>query len=476
MRPVFSLLWLTALLSLGTHLVAADSDVHMANGIKIGEVDAQSAIIWTRLTQHPERNIEGQPWDDDPKLRNVVTPPPKPISEMEGSAMGAVGEVRLTYWATGSQATQPQATEWKAVNPGRDFIHQFKLKDLTSGTSYRIVAEGRPQGSDEPTCRVEGSFQTAPAADKPSRICFTLTTCGDYPRRDDKDNGHKIYPAMKKLEPQFMINAGDILYYDKPGPFANTVPLARFKWNRLYSMPFQRAFHNTTASYFMKDDHETLKNDCWPGQTYGDLTWDDGLAIFREQVPMGDLTYRTVRWGQDLQIWLVEGRDFRSPNTMPDGPEKTIWGKEQKQWFYDTVAKSDAAFQLLISPTPIVGPDRGNKNDNLANKGFTHEGDEIRSFIGKHKNMFVICGDRHWQYASVDHKTGVREFSIGPASDQHAGGWKNDLKMKEHLYLNVTGGFLSVIVERVDGQPRITFRHHDVEGALNNEIIHQLEE
>ncbi len=77
-------------------------------------------------------------------------------------------------------------------------------------------------------------------------------------------------------------------------------------------MPFQRNFHNNVASYFIKDDHETLKNDCWPGQSYGDITWEDGLEIFREQVPMGEKTYRTIRWGKDLQIWLVEGRDYRS--------------------------------------------------------------------------------------------------------------------------------------------------------------------
>ena len=77
---------------------------------------------------------------------------------------------------------------------------------------------------------------------------------------------------------------------------------------------------------------------------------------------------------------------------MPDGPGKTIWGKEQKQWFFDTVKASDATFRILLSPTPIVGPDRKNKNDNHANAGFTHEGNEIRTFIGEQKNMFVICG------------------------------------------------------------------------------------
>ena len=48
------------------------------------------------------------------------------------------------------------------------------------------------------------------------------------------------------------------------------------------------------------------------------LTFRDGLALFREQVPVGPRPYRTFRWGRHVQIWLTEGRDFRSPNTLAD--------------------------------------------------------------------------------------------------------------------------------------------------------------
>ena len=43
---------------------------------------------------------------------------------------------------------------------------------------------------------------------------------------------------------------------------------------------------------------------------------------------------------------------------MPDGPDKTIWGREQLAWLKESILASDAAFRVLISPTPIVGPDR----------------------------------------------------------------------------------------------------------------------
>ena len=106
-----------------------------------------------------------------------------------------------------------------------------------------------------------------------------------------------------------------------------------------------------------------------------------GKAIFLEQLPIiapGDRKakpYRTHRVSKHLQIWLTEGRDYRSPNQMPDGPDKTLWGAEQFEWLKGTLLASKATFKILISPTPLVGPD-GNEGagdlDNHTN-GYRHE-------------------------------------------------------------------------------------------------------
>jgi alkaline phosphatase D len=200
----------------------------------------------------------------------------------------------------------------------------------------------------------------------------------------------------------------------------------------------------------------------------GDFTFTQGQQVFLEQVPMGERTYRTFQWGRDLQIWLMEGRDFRSPNDMPDSELKTIWGTKQKRWLKNTVTSSEATFKILISPTPIVGPDRENKFDNHSNVNFAYEGNEIRSFIQGVDHMYVVCGDRHWQYVSVDDETGVREYSCGPASDEHAGGWTNEMFMPEHRYLNVIGGFLAGKVTRIENQPVLVFYHYNVDGHIMN--------
>ena len=208
----------------------------------------------------------------------------------------------------------------------------------------------------------------------------------------------------------------------------------------------------------------------------GDFTFSQGQAVFLEQVPMGDLTYRTFRWGKDLQIWLVENRDYRSANIDPDGPEKTIWGVDQKAWFMNSVRESNATFRVLISPTPMLGPYNEGEIDNHTNiEGFFHEGEEIREFLSSQDNMLVISGDRHYQYVIEDSLTGIREYATGPSTDAHARGWNaNDIR-PEHRYLNIVGGFLSATAERLEGRPTLTLRHHDVDGLILNEDIHVAE-
>ncbi len=458
---------------------------YQASGIKICEVDCESAIVWTRLTRNPQRVGGDRPMPvvrfrdpktgkltGSPKSRRsaepVVTfPDGSTIDTIEGAVPGAPGEVRVLYRP--EEMAQWQAAEWRAVDPQRDFTRRIRLAGLKPATTYELKVESRAGAGSPPGQTVPGGFRTAPPPDEPARVVFTVSTGQAYPDQDAPGGGYRIYPQMLKLDPSFFVHTGDIVYYDR---LAKTVGLARWHWARMYSLPTNVEFHRQVASYFIKDDHDTWMNDCWPTMKtsfMGEFTFEQGQQVFLEQVGMAGRTYRTYRWGKDLQIWLVEGRDYRSPNPMPDGPDKTIWGKEQKEWFKRTVWASDAAFRVLISPTPLVGPDRTNKHDNHSNVDFAHEGNELRRFIAGQKNMAVVCGDRHWQYVSVDDATGVREYSCGPASDVHAGGWSNDQRRPEHRYLNVTGGFLAGIVDREAGKPVLTFRHYGVDGKVLNE-------
>ncbi len=446
------------------------SGVYFANGVKVGEVTSGSAIIWTRLTASPERNVQGCPWPDGAD----AVPVGKSLGDMQDSVMGVAGEVRVQWWPERGVGLR-SSSGWVAVDPQADFTHAFDLRDqLRPATVYEMLVEGRAPGSQEVQCSLRVSFRTAPDIQQVLPATFTVVTGQDFTRRDDADGGHLIYASMGELAPDFFVHTGDVVYHDKPGPLARSQALARYKWNRMYALPLQRAFHARVPAWFLRDDHDVLKNDCWPGQSYGELTWEQGLAVYREQVPTGPRPYRRVRWGRDLEVWFVEGREFRSPNNLTDGPDKTIWGGEQMAWFRRTFSASDATFRVLVSPTPILGPDRSSKRDNHANKAFQHEGNELRAFLAEQGSAFIVCGDRHWQYVSEDPDTGLREYSCGPTTDKHAGGFSAKNRSDVHRFLRVAGGFLSVSLEYRDDAPRLVMRHHDVAGRVVNEDVHEV--
>jgi len=458
---------------------------YFATGIKIGEVTDGSAIIWARLTtdslskgfENPLPEISykvpstGEIIEEITGDRNAYSPVVSypegyDVSKIEGATTGMEGDVMVYYKPEDS--IHWEHSEWISVDMNQDFTAQIMLTDLIPNSIYDLKVVSRHQNSIAIGESIEGKFKTAPAENEISEVLFAVSTGQAYVDQDASEGGFKIYSAMSKLNIDFFVHTGDILYYDN---LAKSKALARWHWSRMYSLPTNIRFHKNVSSYFIKDDHDTWLNDCWPGyKTYfmGEFTFEQGQAIFLEQVPMGNKTYRTYRWGKDLQIWLMEGRDFRSPNTDPDGPEKTIWGTEQKAWLYRTVKESDATFKVLISPTPIVGPDRLDKHDNHSNKEFTFEGNEIRGFIAEQKNMYVVCGDRHWQYVSKDDETGIKEYSCGPASNEHAGGWSNDMIRPEHQYLNVTGGFLAAQTYRVKDDPLLIMTHYSVDGEILN--------
>ncbi len=467
-------------------LLHAESGPFLGNATRNSWVDQTSIVIWTRTTAQAEFEAKGRAFLEPTKaemaalaqeekwaeLLSRQLPEGAGLEEMIGACPGAPGQVRLAYFPA-TDAGARITSSWQPTHAGQDFTRQWTLTGLEPNTFYTTVVEARGVEGGAITARTEGGFRTAPRAEDRKDLTFCFTTCHDFIRRDDGLNGHQIYPAMLSLEPDFVVHAGDIEYYDKPRPYAMTKELMRFKWGRIFALPSNRQFYHTTSSYFLKDDHDTLKNDCWAGQSYGNVTFEEGVQLFNvEQFPTRDPRFQSVRWGEGLQVWFLEGRDYRSPNNMPDGPGKTILGDEQKEWLFLTLSQSTATFKLICSPTPIVGPDRKNKKDNHANTVFAHEGQEMRRRLAEFENVIVLCGDRHWQYASEDPAVGLWEFGCGPGSEQHQLGWKAGDERPEHQFLRVKGGFLSGTLDYPSaGAPaQLTLRHRTVRGAPVSEF------
>ena len=441
-----------AFLSGALLIPSAYSEVFLGQGTMSGEVTTSSAFIQTRLTSAMELNDEG----DLP---------------------GAAGNVAFE-WATKEDFSDSKRTKLSAAVPQHDFIVRDQLTNLTPNTRYyyrALYSEQKDSPQTGPTC----TFQTLPGENSAESIHFIIGSCMNYNRffygkeanasgpttatAEDKRLGFPAFAAMKKLQPDFFVGTGDIVYYDNRNRMAETLPELRRTWHEQFRFQRLREFFQEVPTYWSKDDHDFRYNDADNTKNRKPLP-QTGIDLFKEQLPIGPMKgdglapYRTYRINKNLQIWFTEGRDFRSPNKMKDGPDKTLWGIEQREWLKKTIKESDAKWKLLITPTPMVGPDDSYKSDNHVNtKGFRHEADSFFQWIEDNKidNLMSICGDRHWQYHSI-HPTGFEEVSCGALNDENSRlgvlpGAKKGTDPKaliEQPYTAPTprGGFLSVKV------------------------------
>lgn len=448
------------------------AEVHRAQGEMAGELTADSVLLQGRLTAIPG-----------------------PALDAEGDVPGAAGEARFE-WSETEDFAQVARSKWLVASERQDFIVRSRAGRLKPGTRYfyRLVSgETREQAKPGPA----RSFKTLSPG---GALSFCMGSCMNYhafmhgkangggpvtATDEDKKLGYPVFAAMAALKPDFFIGTGDIVYYDHPAkPAAQSLPELRKKWHEQFRFPRLVEFLSRTPAYWSKDDHDFRFNDA-------DLRGEKlpqpatGIDIFREQMPVLDSwdretpTYRAHRVHQHLQLWFTEGRDYRSPNKMPDGPEKSIWGREQREWLQNTLKASDAAWKVIVTPTPMVGPDRDSKTDNHTNlAGFKQEADSFFQWLRDNgvKNVLAFCGDRHWQYHSI-HPLGVEEFSVGALNDENAikgeypGGPKTTdpegrIKQPYH-YEQPTGGFLRVTIS---DDALLTLEHRDDHGVVLNTV------
>ena len=449
------------------------AEVFLGQGSMVGEVSEAGAILQTRLT----------------------------VSEqlVDGDLPGAAGVARFELGTT-KELEQAKRTPWLKAQAANDFIVKVKVTDLKPATRYFYRAVYGPNKSNAKVGPV-GSFSTLQGATGDKEVSFVVVTGMNYmsfhygklggkdPKTNfrtrnlatsyqgkDKALGFPALETIRKLKPTFFVGTGDNVYYDSHDAMeATTLPQMRQKWHQQFRQPRFIELFRHVPTYWEKDDHDHRFDDCDREGNRPPLS-DLGIAAFREQVPVVDpldpkaKTYRTYRINRHLQVWLVEGRDYRSPNRMKDGPEKTLWGAEQIAWLKRTLLASDATFKILVSPTPMVGPDDARKKDNHTNiGGFRHEGREFFKWIVAHKlhqkGFYSVCGDRHWQY-HAKHPLGVEEFSCGALVDSNSrlGRKPGDPQSTDpeatikQFYTQKfrSGGFLRVVVT-ANGKARFEF-------------------
>ena len=406
--------------------------VYLGQGIMSGEIDTSSVILQARLT----------------------------ISDtlVDGYLPGVNGQGQFEI-SKSESFTNELKSEWIEAVAQNDFIIKVKMSELEPNTRYFYRLKYGIRTSQSYVSET-GTFVTLPGAIDNSQRSFVVVTgmnyhkfhFGDYHIDEaysgpDKDQGYPALQFIVNLKPDYFIGTGDNVYFDHPvqrnyqralnqgknpspgffdGKAVTDEAGMRRKYHLQFVQPRFKEMFRQIGTYWEKDDHDYRFNDADPYQDLP-ISHELGIKNFKEQLPVTDpddpqaKTYRSFRMNKDLQVWMVEGRDYRSANEMEDGPDKTLWGTVQLDWLKNSLLASDAKFKVLVSPTPMVGPDDAYKRDNHVNhRGFRQEGDQFfewlieNDFLDKH--FYIVCGDRHWKY-HARHPSGFEEFSCGALVD-----------------------------------------------------------
>ena len=386
-----------------------------------------------------------------------------------GVVAGDVTDTRAVLWA---RADSPALMRVVAVEEGAksqpiqgsasataesDLTAHVVISGLRPATRYRASVwfedeEGRPGR------RHAALFQTAPLPDvaAPVRFAWGGDLAGQNVCRDAHE-GFPIFRAVQNERPDFFIGLGNMIYADDsceavgrfgnkqvPGGFDKSVDLEGFRahWRYTRDDDALQDLMSQVPYVAVWDDHEVV-GDFGPQQdTRDEPPYRSGVPLmplgrraFREYNPLvpGAPFHRSLRWGRHVELFVLDTRQYRDPNSQPDGAEepKTMLGPEQRRWLEERVAASDATWKVVVSSVPIsvpTGSPPEHGRDGWANfdqdTGFERELVGILESLrdaGAH-NLLWITADVHFaaafRYApfSADPGFEFHEIASGPLS------------------------------------------------------------
>ena len=300
----------------------------------------------------------------------------------------ADGPAELLAWVGG----EGDPISLGSVGPATDFAASLHLTGLAPDQEVLIQVRTVRDGQQSPPATLRS--RTAPDPESPAPL--TLVVGGDLAGQGfcrPLSTGYTIFQAIAESRPDVVVANGDLIYADsacpevapdgQPNVPASFRPIqdpslpwtdgpavlaelhAHWRYNR--ADPHLQALMATTPWVAQWDDHEVINDfgGAWDRWWTGDpdrpgypTLVSQGRAAFDAWNPVvpGAPLHRTLPWGSDVLLILLDGRSFRSPNPEPDGPQKTLLGPEQLAWLIETLTASTATWKIVSSDVPLSVP------------------------------------------------------------------------------------------------------------------------
>ncbi|MGH7258624.1 MAG: alkaline phosphatase D family protein, partial [Nitrospiraceae bacterium] len=320
----------------------------------MGDVSDHSAVIWVKTNGAANVTLEHGP----------VTPTRK----NNGPQQDQESQVRRSTFET-------------VVH--HDYTLHVLLRDLLPATHYEIRIQAQSGATDlaqvtlRPAPRtiaeeIHGEFRTlaAPA----TREVVTLGWSGDIGGQAQcrhGDPGYAIFDVARRESLDFFLLLGDTVYADEICPAPPNAPGSEFRAETLEEYRAKHRYQRGSSAlqrflasvpvYAVWDDHEVRNNFAGPFEPRMPI----GRQALFDYWPIGTSAddphrlYRRLRAGADLEIFILDTRQYRSRNSSPDDPMKTMLGEAQLKWLLEGLEHSSATWKVIASSVPLSVPKRG---------------------------------------------------------------------------------------------------------------------
>jgi alkaline phosphatase D len=327
----------------------------LTHGVQSGDVTADGALVWTRADRPSRMLVEVS---RDPSFRHA--------RRLRGPVLtpdtGGTGKLRVT-----------------GLPPGQQVFYRVRAEDLDG----RVTSEA-----------LTGTFRTAPVAPVDVRFTFSGDVAGQGWGINPDIGGMYGYAAMAARRPDFFIHSGDAVYSDGPLQETVTLPdgrvwrnvvtpektkvaetLDEFRGQFAYNLldVNMRTFAASVPSYIQWDDHEVLNN-WYPGEIIDrpgytehnvDVLAARAFQAFHEWQPIDQRlavdgrVYRSFSYGPNVDIFMLDMRSYKDPNTSPLDGVGHILGDKQTRWLIDGLSRSRATWKIVANDLPLglVVPD-----------------------------------------------------------------------------------------------------------------------
>lgn len=271
---------------------------------------------------------------------------------------------------------------------------------------------------------------------------------------------------MARLDPDLFLWVGDNIYGDSIEP-----AFLAEEWRRQRDVAALQPVNWSIPQLATWDDHDYGLND------------HDGTSPIRERAreifadywanpatgtsDCGGVFFAYEYAGVDL--FVLDVRSFRTPNSEPDGPGKQMLGDCQLRWLKERLAASDAPFKLLVSGSGWTKA-KGPGGDSWA--AFLHERDSLFDWIFAQgiEGVVLLSGDTHVGELNAiphGHRGGYDLYDLvsSPLAQDTSGSWLRrdpEVRIRPAYFRGPNIGRIHIDPGAAD--PTLRFELIDIEG------------